>query len=48
MLPDETEIAGQRRVLAHDYGRIEHDRVWEVATVHIPALIAQLETLLPS
>jgi uncharacterized protein with HEPN domain len=41
------KIAGQRHVLAHDYGRIEHDRLWEVATVHIPALITQLEGLLP-
>jgi uncharacterized protein with HEPN domain len=42
-----SKISGQRHVLAHDYGRIEHDRIWEVATVHIPALIAQLERLLP-
>jgi uncharacterized protein with HEPN domain len=42
-----SKIAGQRHVLAHDYGRIEHDRIWEVAMVHIPALVAQLERLLP-
>jgi uncharacterized protein with HEPN domain len=41
------KIAAQRHVLAHDYGRIEHDRIWEVATVHLPALLAQLQQLLP-
>jgi uncharacterized protein with HEPN domain len=41
-----TKITAQRHVLAHDYGRIEHDRIWEVATVHIPALVGQLESLL--
>jgi uncharacterized protein with HEPN domain len=40
------KIAGQRHVLAHDYGRIEHDRLWNVVTVHIPELITQLECLL--
>jgi uncharacterized protein with HEPN domain len=41
------KIAAQRHVLAHDYGRIEHDRIWEVATVHVPTLVAQLAQLLP-
>ena len=40
-------IAAQRHVLAHDYGRIEHDRIWEVATVHLPVLSVQLRQLLP-
>jgi GDP-L-fucose synthase len=38
-------ITSQRHVLAHDYGLIKHDRIWRVATIHLPALIAQLETL---
>ena len=42
-----TRIAAQRHVLAHDYGRIEHDRIWQVATVHVPSLLAQLQQLLP-
>lgn len=41
------KIAAQRHVLAHDYGDIQHDRIWEVATVHLPVLIRQLEQLLP-
>lgn len=40
------KIAAQRHVLAHDYGRIEHDRLWNVVTVHIPELVSQLEVLL--
>ncbi len=42
-----SKIMGQRHVLAHDYGRIEHDRIWSVVTEHLPALVAQLESLLP-
>ena len=40
-------IIAQRRVLAHDCGRIDHERIWEVATVHVPALIAHLAPLIP-
>ena len=42
-----SKIMGQRHVLAHDYGEIKHDRLWQVATVHVPALIGQIEPLLP-
>jgi uncharacterized protein with HEPN domain len=41
-------IIGQRNVLAHDYGQIRHDRVWEVVAVHLPALITLLEPLIPA
>jgi len=30
-----------------DYGEIQDDLLWSVATVHIPALIASLEPLVP-
>lgn len=40
-------IIAQRNVLAHEYGEIEHQLVWRVATVHIPELIRQLERLIP-
>ncbi len=40
-------MQAQRHVLAHDYGEIRHERIWYVATIHIPALIRQLEPLLP-
>ena len=42
-----SRITGQRNVLAHDYGEINHERLWQVATVHAPSLIAQIEPLLP-
>ena len=38
-------IQAQRHVLAHDYGEIKHDRLWRVATEHIPELIALLTPL---
>jgi uncharacterized protein with HEPN domain len=40
-------IIAQRHVLAHDYGRIDHERIWQVASVHVPALIAHLVPLIP-
>lgn len=40
-------IIAQRHVLAHEYGRIEHDRIWRIVTVHIPELIEKLQPLLP-
>ena len=41
------KIIAQRHVLAHQYGEIEDDLIWKVATVHIPVLIAALEPLIP-
>lgn len=32
---------------AHDYGDIEHDRLWDVASIHVPALAVQIEAMLP-
>jgi uncharacterized protein with HEPN domain len=40
-------IIAQRHVLAHEYGEILHDRIWIVATVHVPKLIVELERLMP-
>lgn len=40
-------IIAQRNILAHEYGEIEHDLIWRVATTHIPALRASLLTVLP-
>jgi uncharacterized protein with HEPN domain len=41
------DLVGQRNVLAHDYGEIKQDRIWEAATRHAPELISRLEPLLP-
>ncbi len=40
-------IIAQRNVLAHEYGEIEHFRIWKVVTTHIATLITQLEPLIP-
>lgn len=42
-----SKIMGQRHVLAHDYGEIQHARLWRVATFDVPALIIQLQPLIP-
>jgi len=41
------KIVAQRNVLAHEYGEIQDDIMWRVATVSIPELIALLEPLVP-
>ena len=41
------QIVAQRHVLAHEYGDIEHELLWGVATLHVPVLIVQLEALVP-
>jgi len=41
------EIIGQRNILAHEYGQIDHELLYKTASEDIPALIAQLEKLLP-
>jgi len=35
-------------VLAHDYGEILVDRIFKVATVRIPGLVAALSAILPA
>ncbi len=35
-------IIGLRHLLVHEYGEIEHDVLWVIATTHVPELIAQL------
>lgn len=40
-------IVAHRHVLAHEYGEVSADLVWRVVTIHVPALIALLEPLVP-
>ena len=40
-------MIGQRHVLAHDYDDIDHERIWDLVSTHLPALTAALEPLLP-
>lgn len=37
------DIVQQRNVIAHGYFFLEHDRLWDVATDKVPALVQQLE-----
>jgi uncharacterized protein with HEPN domain len=41
-------IIGQRNVIAHEYGDIRQDRLWQVATERLPEFINSLEKLMPS
>lgn len=40
-------IIAQRNVIAHNYGEINHERLWDVLKVHLPALIETLTRLVP-
>lgn len=37
-----------RNIVAHDYANVNVAVVWDVATIHIPQLIAVLEPVLAS
>ena len=39
------EMIGLRNILAHDYGRIDHDKLYATAVKDIPSLIKELEKL---
>jgi uncharacterized protein with HEPN domain len=39
------EMIGLRNILAHDYGRIDHDKLYATAVKNIPNLVKQLEGL---
>ena len=41
------KIVAQRHKLAHEYGEIEDEILWRVATVHVPELIELLKPLAP-
>jgi uncharacterized protein with HEPN domain len=40
-------ITAQRIVLAHLYHKIDHQKIWDVATTKIPELINLLQPLIP-
>jgi uncharacterized protein with HEPN domain len=41
------KIIGQRNILAHEYGQIDHELLYKTAVEDIPVLIDQIESLLP-
>ncbi|HEY8666670.1 MAG TPA: HepT-like ribonuclease domain-containing protein [Tepidisphaeraceae bacterium] len=40
-------IISQRHILAHEYNAIIQERIWRVATVHVPELIELLQRNFP-
>jgi uncharacterized protein with HEPN domain len=41
------DLIGLGNVLAHDYGEVEQDRLWQIATRDAATLTDQLESLVP-
>ena len=41
------KIISQRHKLAHEYGEIQDEILWRVATLHVPDLIRKLAPLVP-
>ena len=41
------QMIGLRNVLAHEYGEIKVDRIWNAATVSVPELLKVLQPLVP-
>ncbi|MCH7880846.1 MAG: DUF86 domain-containing protein [Proteobacteria bacterium] len=41
------EIIGQRNLLAHEYGQIDHELLYKTAIDDIPKLVVQINKLLP-
>lgn len=41
------QVIGMRNILAHEYGEIQVDRIWNAATVNVPALLNNLQPLVP-
>lgn len=35
-------------VLAHEYGEVINEKIWRVATIHVPALMGVVEPLVPT
>lgn len=42
------KITTTRNILAHEYGGIDNDVMWRIATIHLPELILLLEPLIPT
>jgi len=41
------QMIALRNVLVHEYGVVKNEEMWEVATVHLPALVQALTPLIP-
>jgi len=45
-IPDHRRIIAFRNILIHGYDVIDDEVVWDVATVHLPELLGQVNSLL--
>lgn len=43
-----SDIVGQRNILAHEYGQIDHELLYRTANEDIPVLIALIEKHIPA
>jgi uncharacterized protein with HEPN domain len=41
------KIIGMRHKVVHDYLHVDFDIVWDVATLNVPPLVAQLQEIVP-
>lgn len=41
------QVVGMRNRVVHDYLHVDFDIVWDVASVHLPALAVELEKMVP-
>ena len=41
-----SQMVGTRHHLVHGYNAIDNDVVWDIVTIHLPALVPQLRALL--
>lgn len=40
-----TSIIGLRNIIAHEYGELLHDRIWEIGVRRLPSLVEHLRRL---
>ena len=40
-------VIAQRNILAHEYGEVRHEMIWNVATIRIPEMIAVIRAIVP-
>ena len=41
------KIMGTRHILAHEYGEVDQDIMWRIATEHVPEALVQIRKLIP-
>lgn len=45
-IPHARDIIGFRNILAHGYAQLDHDKIYNIATVHAPQLLAAVREAL--